>query len=380
MSSINRRTLLLSTSACAAMPAWVSAQKAPALVTITKGLDHPWGLAFLPDGSALVTERSGRLRRVIINDKRLLPPITGTPESANNGEGGLLGLAIDPEFRANRFVFMAFTETRGGGTVTSVFRARLNEAHTALENGRIIFRQNVVGQENSHYGARIVFDRSNHLFVTTGDRQSWQDKGLKGEVQKPETYIGKIIRITREGTAAPGNPKLPGWAPEVWSTGHRNVQGAALHPETGQLWISDHGPRGGDEINMPEAGKNYGWPVISYGVEYSGGKVGEGTSKAGMEQPVYYWQETVAPSGMTFYSATKYPDWKGSLFVGSLRGLHLARLTFANGKVASQEKLFNGFSRFRDVVQGPDGRLYVLTDEPNPGGGLYVIGAAGDAA
>jgi aldose sugar dehydrogenase len=376
---MNRRALILSTAAWGAVPLWVSAKQAPVLVPITDGLDHPWGLAFLPDGTALVTERSGRLRRVIVKDKKLLPPISGTPESVNNGEGGLLGIAIDPEFRMNRLVFMAFTEARGGGTVTSVFRGRLNEAHTALENGKIIFRKNVIGQESSHYGSRIVFDRGNHLFVTTGDRHSWQDRGLRREVQKPETHIGKIIRITREGTAAPGNPKLPGWAADVWSLGHRNVQSAALHPETGQLWIADHGPRGGDEINMPEAGKNYGWPVISYGVEYSGGKVGEGPSKAGMEQPLYHWQDTVAPSGMAFCTGNKYPDWKGNLFVGTLRGTHLARLKFANGKVALQEKLFSGFSRFRDVVQGPDGRLYVLTDAPNPGGGLYVIGAPGDA-
>jgi aldose sugar dehydrogenase len=369
---MKRRTLLLSATASAAIPVSVQA-RTPSLVAVTKGLDHPWGLAFLPDGSALVTERSGRLRRVIVGDKKLLDPIRGTPEVANNGEGGLLGIAIDPQFQTNRLVFMAFAEKLGGGTVTAVFRARLNEANTALENGKIIFRQNVVGQENSHYGSRIVFDRDNHLFVTTGDRQSWQDQGLKGEVQKPASFIGKIIRINREGTAAPGNPRLPNWAPEVWSLGHRNVQGATLHPVTGQLWIVDHGPRGGDEINTPQAGKNYGWPVISYGTEYSGGRVGEGTAKQGMEQPVHYWQETVAPSGMAFYTGNKYPNWKGSLFVGSLRGLHLARLTFANGKLASEEKLFNGFSRFRDVVQGPDGRLYLLTDEPSPSGGLYVI-------
>jgi aldose sugar dehydrogenase len=208
---------------------------------------------------------------------------------------------------------MAFTEARGGGTVTAVFRARLNEAQTALENGQTIFRQNIVGQENSHYGSRLVFDPSEHLFVTTGDRQSWQDRGLRGEVQKPDTFIGKIIRITRDGTAAPGNPNLSGWAKEIWSTGHRNPQGATLHPQTRQLWIADHGPRGGDEINLVQAGKNYGW--------------------------------------------------------------HLSRLTLANGKVSAEEKLFNGFARFRDVVQGPDGRLYVLTDEGKPGGGLYVITA-----
>jgi aldose sugar dehydrogenase len=374
---MHRRNLLLSATACAATPLLATATGTPSLVAVTRGLDHPWGMAFLPDGSALVTERAGRLRRVTLNDKRLHEPIRGTPEAANNGEGGLLGIAIDPQFQTNRFVFMALAETRGSGSVTAVFRARLNEAQTALENGRIIFRQNVVGQERFHYGSRLVFDRTGHLFVTTGDRQSWQDQGLKGEVQKPQTHIGKIIRITRDGAAAPGNPNLPGWAAEVWSTGHRNPQGATLHPETGQLWITDHGPRGGDEINTPQAGKNYGWPVISYGVEYSGGKVGEGTAKPGMEQPLHYWEATVAPSGMTFYTGDKYPGWKGSLFVGSLRGLHLSRMTFAGGKLTSEEKLFNGFSRFRDVVQGPDGRIYVLTDEGTPNGGMYLIDAPG---
>jgi aldose sugar dehydrogenase len=369
---MNRRTLLLSATACAVAPFLASATGTPTLVAVTKGLDHPWGLAFLPDGSALNTERSGRLRRVTMNDKKLLDPISGTPEIANNGEGGLLGIAIDPKFQTNRFIFIAFTEVRGSGTVTAVFRGRLNNALTALEDGKIIFRQNVVGQENFHYGSRLVFDRSDSLFVTTGDRHSWQDRGLRGEVQKPETHIGKIVRITREGAAAPGNPNLPGWAPEIWSTGHRNPQGATLHPETGQLWISDHGPRGGDEINMPQAGKNYGWPIISYGTEYSGGKVGEGTSRKGMEQPIHYWDSTVAPTGIVFYTGDKYPAWKGNLFVGSLK-THVSRLTFVNGKVASEEKLFNGFARFRDVVQGPDGRLYVLTDEGRPGGGLFVI-------
>jgi aldose sugar dehydrogenase len=372
---MNRRALLLSATACAVMPIVARAQATPTLVALTRGLDHPWGLAFLPDGSALVTERAGRLRRATLDNKTLLDPIRGAPDVANNGEGGLLGIAIDPAFQTNRLVFIAIAEIRGSGSVTAVFRGRLNEAQTALEDGRIIFRQNMVGEESTHYGSRLVFHRDGSLFVTTGDRQSWRDRGLRGEVQKPETHIGKIIRITREGAAAPGNPNLPGWAPEVWSIGHRNVQGATLHPDTGQLWIVDHGPRDGDEINMPEAGKNYGWPVISYGTEYSGGKVGEGTSKAGMEQPVYFWDETVAPSGMAFYSGDKYPSWRGSLFVGSLRGTHLSRLTFANGKVTSVEKLFDGFSRFRDVVQGPDGLLYVLTDEGRPNGGLYVIAA-----
>jgi aldose sugar dehydrogenase len=372
---MDRRTLLLSAVASVAIPAAVSAQGTPRLVPITTGLDHPWGIAFLPDGSALVTERPGRLRRIGLADGRASEAIAGMPEVANTREGGLLGITIDPDFRTNRFVFLAMGEPRPGGSVTAVFRGRLNEAQTGLEDGRIIFRQNVVGRENSHFGARVLFDRSGHLFVTTGDRGGWQNHGLRDEVQKPATHIGKIIRITRDGNPAPGNPNLPGWAPEVWSLGHRNVQAATLHPDTGQLWIVDHGPRAGDEINMPEAGKNYGWPVISYGVEYSGGKVGEGTAKEGMEQPLHYWQETIAPSGMTFYAGDRYPGWKGSLFVGALAAAYVSRLTLANGKVVAEEKLFDRFARFRDVVQGPDGRLYVLTDQAAPDGGLYVIAA-----
>jgi aldose sugar dehydrogenase len=370
---MNRRTLLLSAAAVAARPYRAFANGTPDLVPVTKGLDHPWGVAFLPDGSALVTERPGRLRRISLTGGTISNAITGIPQVANSREGGLLGIALDPDFRTNRFVFMSMGERRDGGSVTAVFRGRLNAAQTALEDGRIIFRQNVVGQENSHFGSRLVFDRNGYLFVTTGDRQSWQDRGLKDEVQKPGTHIGKTLRITRDGSPAPGNPNLPGWAPEVWSLGHRNVQGATLHPETGQLLITDHGPQAGDEINMPEAGKNYGWPVISYGREYSGRTVGEGTAKVDMEQPIHYWDTTIAPAGMTFYSGDRYPNWKGSLFVGALAGAHLSRLTMANGKVVAEEKLFDRFARFRDVVEGPDGRIYVLTDMSEPDGGLYVI-------
>jgi aldose sugar dehydrogenase len=367
---MNRRSFLLSTAALVATPLTACATENSALVAVVKGLDHPWGLAFLPDGSALVTERAGRLRRITVNDKKMSDAMTGTPTVDNNGQGGLLGIAIDPSFQDNRFIYLSFAEARDGGSVTAVYRGRMNTAYSGLEDGKVIFRQNVVGSADGHYGSRLVFDRSGHLFVTTGDRQSLQD-----EVQKPGTHIGKILRITRDGSPAADNPNLPGWAPEVWSLGHRNVQGATLHPETGALWTVEHGARGGDEVNTPEAGKNYGWPVISYGKQYSGGKIGEGSEKSGMEQPLHYWDPSIAPSGMAVYTGDVYPAWKGSVFVGALAGTHLARLTFENGKVTSEEKLFDGFSRIRDVVQGPDGRLYLLTDEGEPDGGLYVIAA-----
>jgi aldose sugar dehydrogenase len=370
---MKRRTLLLATAALAATPLAACAADGPALVPIAKGLDHPWGFAFLPDGSALITERSGRLRHVTLTDNKLSNAIAGTPEVDDNGQGGLLGIAIDPDFKTNRQIYLSFAEKREGGNVTAVFRGRLNEAMDKLGEGKVIFRQSLAAESGRHFGSRLVFDREGHLFVTTGDRGY-----LSEEAQNPASHIGKVLRITREGAAAPGNPNLPGWAPEVWSIGHRNLQGATLHPETGQLWTVEHGARGGDEINTPQAGKNHGWPVITYGRDYSGDKIGVGTSKDGMEQPVYYWDPSIAPSGMVFYTGDAYPAWKGNLFVGALAGAHLARLTMADGKVTSEEKLFQDFARFRDVVQGPDGRLFVLTDEAAPDGGLYVIAGPGD--
>ncbi len=341
------------------------------LVKIASGLDHPWGMAFLPDGSLLVTEREGRLRRIA--DRKLLTPIFGTPQVDARGQGGLLGIAVDPEFSANRFVYLSFAEARAGGNVTAVFRGLLSDDATRIEDGKVIFRQNIAFDGGQHFGSRLVFDREGQLFVTTGDRNK-----LRSKVQDPATHIGKVLRITRDGMPSPGNPAREGWAPEVWSLGHRNLQGATLHPDTGQLWTVEHGPRGGDELNMPEAGKNYGWPIISYGREYSYLPIGEGTAQKGMEQPVHYWDPSIAPSGMAFISSDIYPNWKGSLLVGALAGQHVARLTLEGTKVVREEKLFESVARFRDVVQGPDGRIYLLTDEGKPDGALYVIAAPGE--
>jgi aldose sugar dehydrogenase len=368
-----KRRLLLLLPVLAVVP-FVASNAAPdGLLPIVKGLDHPWGMVFLPDGSILVTERPGRLRRVTLNDNASSEPISGIPEVDDSGQGGLLGIALAPDFASSREVFLSFAEKRDGGNVTAVFRGTLSADNSKLENGTVIFRQSRAVDSGRHFGSRLVFDRDGSLFVTTGDRGDLPD-----EAQNPASHIGKVLRITRDGAPAPGNPNTAGWAPEVWSIGHRNIQGAALHPATGQLWTAEHGARGGDEINTPQAGRNYGWPVITYGRDYSGSKIGEGTVKDGLEQPLHYWDPSIAPSGMAFLTSDVYPAWKGSLFVGGLAGEHLHRLTLDGTKIATFEKLFEGFGRIRDVVQGPSGHIFVLTDEAEPAGAIYQLAASGD--
>ncbi len=329
-----------------------------AVETVASGLENPWGLAFLPDGRMLVTERPGRLR-LVGSDGKLSAPISGVPNVVARGQGGLLDVVLDPNFAQNRYLYLSFAEPRANGNGTSVARARLSANGTALESLTVIFRQMPTIASNMHFGSRLVFDRTGALFVTVGDRYSQRD-----QAQNPENHLGKILRIKPEGGAAEGNPKKPGWAPEIWSIGHRNVQGAALHPQTGQLWTAEHGARGGDEINTPKAGLNYGWPVITYGIDYSGVKIGEGTSKPGMEQPLFYWDPSIAPSGAAFYTGDKWPAWKNSLFVGALAGQLLARLSTDGEKVTGEERLLTTLGeRIRDVRQGPDGFLYLLTDD-----------------
>jgi glucose/arabinose dehydrogenase len=326
--------------------------------TVATGLENPWGLAFLPDGHMLVTERPGRLR-LVGTDGKVSPAIAGVPSVVARGQGGLLDIALDPGFAQNRTLYLSFAEPRQGGNGTSVARATLNPRGTALEGMSVIFRQQPAIASNMHFGSRLVFDRTGALFVTVGDRYSQRD-----QAQNPANHIGKVIRIRPEGGAPADNPKKPGWQPEIWSLGHRNVQGAALHPETGQLWTAEHGARGGDEINTPKAGLNYGWPVISFGVDYSGAKLGEGTAKPGMEQPVFYWDPSIAPSGAAFYTGSVWPAWKNSLFVGALAGQMLVRLTTSGEKVTGEERLLEGLhERIRDVRQGPDGLLYLLVDD-----------------
>jgi aldose sugar dehydrogenase len=327
------------------------------VVTVAKGLEHPWGLAFLPDGRMLVTERSGRLR-IVTADSALSEPIAGVPEVYESGQGGLLDVAIDPDFANNNLVYLSFSEPGGEGGGTAVARAQL--AGDRLADLTVIFRQQPKLDSGHHFGSRLVFLKDGTLIVTLGDRNRRQYIGDK------KAQIGKLVRINRDGTIPKDNPFVgdPSYSPDIYSLGHRNVQGAALHPETGALWTAEHGARGGDEVNVPKPGKNYGWPVISYGREYSGGKIGEGSVKAGLEQPAYYWDPSIAPSGMTFYTGDKFPAWRGNAFVGALKFQLLTRLTIEGERVVAEERLLEGLDqRIRDVRQGPDGYLYLLTDE-----------------
>jgi glucose/arabinose dehydrogenase len=326
--------------------------------TVAGGLDHPWGLAFLPDGSMLVTERPGRLR-LVEGDGRVSEPLGGVPQVRAHGQGGLLDVALDPRFADNRLVYLSYSEPGAGGTAgTAVARGRLG--NDRLEDVRVVYQQQPKVRGSVHFGSRLVFRRDGTLFVTQGDRGDHSEAA-----QDLSSGIGKIVRINPDGSVPRSNPFVgrPGARPEIWSYGHRNVQAAALNPETGELWTVEHGARGGDELNRPEAGKNYGWPMISYGVHYWGGKIGEGTAKPGMEQPVYYWDPVIAPSGMTFYTGEMFPDWKGSILIGSLQPGLLVRLTPDDGRVAREERYLADLrERIRDVRQGPDGLVYLLTD------------------
>jgi glucose/arabinose dehydrogenase len=328
--------------------------------TVASGLENPWGLAFLPDGRLLVTERPGRLR-VVTREGAISEPIAGVPAVAAQGQGGLLDVALAPDFAESGVIFLSYAEQRDGSkNGTSVARAKLvlDEAGGRLTDLSVIFRQAPAWKSTYHFGSRLVFARDGSLFVTTGERNHARE-----EAQNPANHLGKVIHIMPDGTPAPDNPKLEGWDPKVWSIGHRNIQGAALDPVTGALWTAEHGARGGDELNHPEAGKNYGWPVITYGRDYSGAKIGEGTAKAGLEQPVYYWDPSIAVSGLTFYTGDLFPDWKGNIFVGGLNGAQLQRLVLLDGKVVAHEKMLADLGeRIRDVRQGPDGALWVLTD------------------
>lgn len=326
--------------------------------TVARGLEHPWALAFLPDGRLLVTERSGQLRTVDRGGS-VSAPLAGVPAVQARGQGGLLDVALDPRFADNRVIYISYAEPGEGGTAgTAVARGRLGEG--GLEDARVIYRQRPKVAGSNHFGSRLVFARDGSLFVTQGDRYAYRDKA-----QDLSVGLGKIVRIHPDGTVPADNPFVgrAGAQPEIWSYGHRNIQAATLHPETGQLWIVEHGPRGGDELNRPEAGKNYGWPVITYGAEYWGPKIGEGTAKPGMEQPLYYWDPVIAPSGMVFYTGEAFPAWRGSLLIGSLRPGLLVRLRLEAGRVANEERYLGDLGeRIRDVRQGPDGLVYLLTD------------------
>ena len=327
--------------------------------TIARGLEHPWGLAFLPDGRLLVTERPGRLR-IVSTEGEISEPVVGVPEVFAHGQGGLLDVAIDPAFADNQLVYLSYAEPGPRNTAgTSVVRGRLAEGR--LDNVEVIYRQRPKVRSGEHFGSRVVFGRDGTLFVTQGERFRYR-RGA----QDLTKGFGKIMRVNADGSIPQDNPFVGrrDAQPEIWSYGHRNVQGAAFHPETGQLWTVEHGARGGDELNHPEAGKNYGWPVITYGVDYSGARIGEGTAKDGMEQPVYYWDPVIAPSGLLFYTGDLFREWKGNVFIGSLQPGALVRLVLENDRVVKEERYRLG-ARIRDVQQGADGRLYLLTDAGN---------------
>jgi aldose sugar dehydrogenase len=336
---------------------------------LTNALKKPWGIAPLPDGRLLITEKGGTLR-IADGSGNLSEEIKGIPEVNDSGQGGLLGITIDPNFAQNRMVYWTFSEKSKQGNLTAVAKGRLANNEHAIENATVIYRATPAYDGVLHYGSRILFDKTGNLIFSTGERS---DIETRPQAQYLNSALGKIIRITVDGTPAPGNPFVNNHKarPELFSYGHRNVQGLAFHPVTGDLWENEMGPRGGDEVNRIVAGKNYGWPTITYGIEYNGQTLGEGkTQMNGMEQPVYYWDPVVSPSGMTFYSGKAIPEWENNLFIGGLSSQHIIRLVIQNNKVTGEERLLaNEGERFRDVAQGKDGALYAITDS----GKLYRI-------
>ncbi len=356
-------------------PAFSSQTRAPVqslgvrfeVVTVAQGLVNPWGMAFLPGGRILVTERPGRLR-IVAPDGTLSEPVAGLPAVDARGQGGLLDVALHPAFATNNLIYWSYAEPLDSGkNNTAVARGRLVDgASPRVENVEVIFHQAPSLASRAHFGGRLVFARDGKLFVTLGDRSSIEGRM---QSQRMDGLIGKIVRLEADGTIPTDNPFVgrAGVRPEIWSIGHRNVQGATLNPANGELWSVEHGTRGGDELNVPRKGKDYGWPSIAYGIEYSGSAITGGiTQQAGMEQPVYYWDPVIAPGGMTFYTGNLFPAWKGSLFIGGLGSENLVRLSLKGERVTGEERLLTDLTpkreRIRDVRQGPDGALYLLTD------------------
>lgn len=337
---------------------------------IATTLTKPWGITSLPDGRLLITQKGGSM--VIVSpDGTVGTPIADIPAVNAGGQGGLLDVTVDPQFTANRMVYWTFSENTPEGNLTSVAKASLSADESRMENVKIIYRATPAYRGNLHYGSRILIDKTGNIIFSTGERS---DIETRPQAQDLNSGLGKIIRITKDGRPAAGNPFAgrTDARPEIYSYGHRNVQGLAFHPATGDLWENEFGPKGGDEVNIIKPGKNYGWPVITYGMEYSGGKIGSGiTQQTGMEQPVYYWDPVLSPSGMTFYSSAEMPEWNNNLFITGLNSNHIARLVIKNNKVTGEERLLAGEGqRFRAITQGKDGALYVVTD----GGRLYRIG------
>ncbi len=327
------------------------------VVTLTRGLSHPWGLAFLPDGGMLITERPGRLRQ--FRDGRLGPPVEGVPEVLARGQGGLLDVAIHPDFASNRLVYLSYSGLGRGGAGTEVARARLDG--NRLVGLEVIFAVAPKTRGTLHYGSRLLFTPDGLLYITIGERGD-----LMHEAQNLDNHLGTVVRLRDDGRVPADNPfrDRAGARPEIYSYGHRNPQGMARNPTSGAVWINEHGPRGGDEVNILRAGANYGWPRITYGINYSGTVISEHTALPGMEQPVVYWDPSIAPSGMAFYTGERFANWRGNLFVGALAHQHLRRLVLDGDKVVAQEAMLGELrERIRDVRQGPDGLLYLLTDD-----------------
>jgi glucose/arabinose dehydrogenase len=336
---------------------------------VTSSLASPWGVVSLPDGRLLVTEKAGSMR-LVTPAGEVSVPITGLPAVNSAGQGGLLGLCIDPNFATNRMVYWSFSEARPGGNLTAIAKGRLANDERTIEAATVIYRAEPAYAGTLHYGGRVVFDRAGNLLASTGERS---DLATRPQAQVASSALGKIVRITKDGQPAAGNPAFSqaGARPELYSIGHRNPQGLAIHPATGELWQSEHGPRGGDELNRIQAGANYGWPTITYGLEYSGQPVGSGIQQStGLEQPAYYWDPVVSPSGMVFYTGNRIAEWQNNLFIGALSGQHIVRLAIDNNRVVGEERLLaSEGQRFRDVTQGSDGALYAITDQ----GRLYRI-------
>lgn len=359
-------------------PAFANQTRAPELrshVEITSqriagGLEHPWAIVFMPDGRILVTERPGRLR-VVTRDGHVSAPVAGLPEVDARGQGGLLDVVLSPAFAEDRLIYWSYAEPRGDGrNGTSVARGRLSDDAARVENVQVIFRQTPAWRSTAHFGSRLVFDREGRLYITLGERSVRDARPL---AQDLGAHLGKVVRINADGSAPADNPfaTRAGARPEIWAYGVRNVQGADLHPDTGELWAIEHGPRGGDEVNIIRAGRNYGWPIITYGEEYSGARIGDGvTQRGGMEQPVYYWDPVIAPGDMDFYRGDLFP-WRGDLLIGGLQSEGLVRLHLDGERVAGEERFALGLGRVRDLAESDDGALWIITDEAD--GGLYRL-------
>lgn len=327
------------------------------VTAVSEGLEHPWGMEFLPDGRMLVTERPGRLR-IVARDGTLSKPIAGVPVVYGEGQGGLLDVTLDPAFGQTQTIYFSYAEEVDGKAGTAVAKAMLTEDR--LENVQVIFRQQPKVKGPNHWGSRLVFGRDGTLYITLGERFDYRDRA-----QTLDNHLGKVVRINTDGSVPPDNPFVShkGALPEVWSYGHRNMQGAALNPQTGALWTAEHGPRGGDEINIGQAGKNYGWPKASYGSHYDGTAIPDEHAAQDFIEPVFHWNPSISPSGMLFYTGDRFPAWKGDLFTGALNGTALIRLDMQGGKPVKEERLLQNLEeRIRDVRQGPDGWIYLLTD------------------